>query len=53
MWHTNNGERTLEGAEARLFAQTLWGFLCELEVEEYDRLTPAGFNVGLSPRWIT
>jgi len=33
MWHTNNGDRTLEGAEARLFAYTLWDFLCELEIE--------------------
>jgi len=24
MWHTNCGQRTLEGAEARLFAETLW-----------------------------
>ena len=36
MWHTNNGERTLEGAEAKLFAQTLWDFLCELEIEDGD-----------------
>ena len=48
MWHTNNGDRTLEGAEASLFALTLWDFLCELEVEggdfdagvrAFDRLT--------------
>lgn len=24
MWHTNCGDRTLEGAEASLFAETLW-----------------------------
>jgi hypothetical protein len=41
MWHTNNGDRTLEGAEARLFAYTLWDFLCELEVEYGD------FDAGL------
>ena len=36
MWHTNNGDRTLEGAEARLFAEALWGFVSELEVTEGD-----------------
>ena len=41
MWHTNNGDRTLEGAEAGLFACTLWDFLCELEVEDGD------FDAGL------
>jgi hypothetical protein len=41
MWHTNCGDRTLEEAEARLFAQTLWDFLCELEVEDGD------FDAGL------
>ena len=41
MWHTNNGDRTLEGAEAKLFAYTLWDFLCELEVEGGD------FDAGL------
>ena len=24
MWHTNCRDRTLEGAEPRLFAETLW-----------------------------
>jgi len=24
MWHTNCGDRILEGAEAGLFAETLW-----------------------------
>jgi len=33
MWHTNCGDQTLEGAEARLFAEVLWDFVCELEVE--------------------
>ena len=42
MWHTNNGDRTLEGAEASLFALTLWDFLCELEVEDGD------FDAGLN-----
>ena len=41
MWHTNCGDRTLEGAEARLFAEALWNFVSELEVDEGD------YNVGL------
>ena len=41
MWHTNTGDRTLEGAEARLFAEALWDFLSELEVEGGD------FDAGL------
>ena len=41
MWHTNCGDRTLEGAEARLFAEALWGFVCELEMDEGD------YDVGL------
>jgi hypothetical protein len=41
MWHTNTGDRTLEGGEARLFAETLWDFICELEVDEGD------YDVGL------
>ena len=41
MWHTNTGDRTLEGAEASLFAETLWDFLCELEAESGD------FDAGL------
>ena len=36
MWHTNCGDRTLEGAEARLFAEALWGFVSELELSEGD-----------------
>jgi len=36
MWHTNCGDRTLEGAEARLFAEALWDFVSELEVDEGD-----------------
>ena len=41
MWHTNFGDRTLGGAEARLFAEALWDFVCELEVEEGD------YDIGL------
>ncbi len=41
MWHTNNGDRTLDGAEARLFAEALWDFVFELEVDEGD------YDVGL------
>ena len=41
MWHTNTGDRTLEGAEAKLFAYALWDFLCELEVKDGD------FDAGL------
>ena len=36
MWHTNCGDRTLEGAEARLFAEALWDFVSEL-VRRPDR----------------
>ena len=38
MWHTDCEDRTLEGAEARLFAETVWDFVSELEVyeDEYD-----------------
>ena len=36
MWHTNNGDRTLEGVEARLFAEAIWSFVQELEIEEGD-----------------
>lgn len=48
MWHTNNGDRTLEKAEATLFAHVLWDFSQELEISEgeydvdlpvFDRLT--------------
>jgi hypothetical protein len=41
MWRTNNGDRTLEGAEARVFTETLWDFICEMEVDEGD------YDVGL------
>jgi len=36
MWHTNCGDRTLEGAEARLFTEALCDFVSELEVDEDD-----------------
>jgi len=36
MWHTNSGDRTLECAGARLFAEALWDFVSELEVDEGD-----------------
>ncbi len=36
MWHTNCEDRTLEGAETRLFAEALWDFVSELEVDEGD-----------------
>ena len=42
MWHTNCGDRTLEGAEASLFAEALWDFVSELTVDEGD------FDVGLN-----
>ncbi len=41
MWHTNCGDRILEGAEARLFAEALWDFAQELELDEGD------YDVGL------
>ena len=38
MWHTNCGDRTLEGPEARLFAHALWAYVSatELAEGEYD-----------------
>lgn len=48
MWHTSAGDRTLQGAEARLFADALWDFVEEIELDEgeyevgldvFDRLT--------------
>ena len=36
MWHTNNGDRTLEGPEAALFAHAIWDFSQELEISEGD-----------------
>ena len=44
MWHTDCGDRTLEGTEARLFAETLWDFVSELEVDEGD------YDVGLGAK---
>ena len=42
MWHTNGGDRVLDGAEARLFAEALWGFVTDMEVNEGD------YDVGLT-----
>jgi len=49
MWRTSSGERTLEGAEAKVFAEVLWDFLDEINlgpdddyilgVNVFDRLT--------------
>ena len=36
MWHTNTGDRTLEGAEARLFAEALWDCASILQESEGD-----------------
>jgi len=36
VWHTNCGDRTLAGAEARLFAEALRDFVSEQEVNEGD-----------------
>ncbi len=41
MWHTNCGDRTLESAKARLFAEALRDFVSELEADEGD------YDVGL------
>ena len=41
MWHTNCGDRTLEGAEAKLFAEALWDFVQKLGLDE------GNFDVGL------
>ena len=41
MWHTNFGDRTLEGAEAKLFAEALWDFIQKLELDE------GNYDVGL------
>ena len=49
MWRTNNGDRILEGAEAELFAKTLFNFIEEVNLSDeneyevgvavFDRLT--------------
>ncbi len=36
MWHTNNGDRTLEGYEAQLFAEALWDCVTILEESDGD-----------------
>ncbi len=44
MWHTDCGDRTLEGTEARLLAEALWDFVSELEVDEGE------YDVGLGAK---
>lgn len=41
MWHTNTGDRVLEGAEAVVFAQSLWDLGSNIQVFEGD------YDVGL------
>ena len=36
MWWTSNGERILEGAEAKVFAEALWDLLDESNLNEFD-----------------
>ena len=36
MWWTSCGKRTLEGAEAKVFAETLWDMLDESNLSEFD-----------------
>ena len=36
MWWTSCGERTLEGAEAKVFAEALWDMLDESNLSEFD-----------------
>lgn len=36
MWWTSSGERTLEGDEARVFADALWDLLDESNLNEFD-----------------
>jgi hypothetical protein len=44
MWRTEYGERILEGAEAKLFAETLLSLLDELLLDEFDEY-PLGIRV--------
>jgi len=44
MRHRDCGDRILEDTEARLFAETLWDFVSELEVDEGD------YDVGLGAK---
>lgn len=36
MWRTSCGDRTLEGAEAKLFAEVLWDLIAESNLDESD-----------------
>lgn len=36
MWRTSSGERTLDGAEAKVFAEALWEFIDEADRYPYD-----------------
>ena len=36
MWRTSSGDRILEGAEAKVFAEALWEFIDEANVNPYD-----------------
>jgi len=43
MWHTNCGDRTLAGAEARLFAEALW----DADYEDEDLKSKGTITVRL------
>jgi len=43
MWHTSCGDRTLHGAEARLFAEALWSLLDEAHTDQ-----PYDYDLGLA-----
>ena len=36
MWRTSSGERTLKGAEAKVFAEALWEFIDETNLGPDD-----------------
>ena len=35
MWRTSSSERTLKGAEAKLFAEALWDFIDETNLSQH------------------
>ncbi len=39
MWHTNCGDRTLDGAEAGLFAKTLWDDESTSDLDDFQKTT--------------
>jgi hypothetical protein len=43
MWWTSCGERTLEGAEAKVFAEALWDIVDEADLTEFD-----DYDLGVS-----